>query len=286
MLLRGVANGIVTSTMARDLTVRDTAASYLLLGRATEDAERLGFRFGPKGTHTSRTIMFDELNRVFAAVSPGANRSDYASAIIEGNCLAKPTASTRRLTNQRLGELYALNPGVPIFRVLRRLWDLDTRGRRLLALECALARDPLLAATAPVIIELTAGSEFLRGSVKGALRAVVGDRLNENVLNKVARNTASSWTQTGHLKGRTLKRRYAVEPTPANAAFAAYLAYASGFRGAEVFASGWFAVLDCSPSSARELALEAKRLSLLDLRMSGDVVDLSLDRLDPGGVRF
>jgi Mrp family chromosome partitioning ATPase len=44
------------------------------------------------------------------------------------------------------------------------------------------------------------------------------------------------------------------------------------------------AVLDTSPSDARNLALEAKRLGLIDLSISGDIVDIGLDRLDPSPV--
>jgi hypothetical protein len=55
-------------------------------------------RFGAKGTHTSRTMMFEELRQVFEATPPDAQRADYAAAIIEGNCLSKPTSSTRRLS--------------------------------------------------------------------------------------------------------------------------------------------------------------------------------------------
>src|SRR4051794_31712265 len=84
-----------------------------------------GFRFGAKGTHTSRTIMFDDLQQLLAAAPAEAKRQDYAQSIIEGNGLSKPTAATRRLTNQRLGELYGLDPAIPTFRVLRRLWDLQ-----------------------------------------------------------------------------------------------------------------------------------------------------------------
>ena len=56
-------------------------------------------------------------------------------------------------------------------------------------------------------------------------------------------------------------------------AFAIYLAYTAGFRGAYIFSSAWLRVLDCDPSRARHLALDAKRLGLLDLRMAGDVVE-------------
>ena len=260
-------------------TITRTVDPFFPVGTPDDSGSVAGFRRGAIGTHTSRTIMFDELRAVLAATACDADREGYAAAIIETNCLAKPTASTRRLTNQRLGELYALDPAVPIFRVLRKLWDLDPSGRPLLAVSCSLARDPLLAATAPAIMALSPGAEFLREPLKSSLRALVGDRLNEDVLDKVVRNAASSWTQSGHLEGRTFKKRRLVRATPATGAFAAYLAYTAGFRGAELFASGWFAGLDAPPSAARELALEAKRLDLIDLRMAGDVVELQVDRL-------
>jgi hypothetical protein len=83
------------------------------------------------------------------------------------------------------------------------------------------------------------------------------------------------------LEGRTFKKRRAVRASVASAAFALYLSNVAGFRGEDIFASGWFAVLDCSPGAARELAIDAKRTGLIDLRMAGDIVDLNLDRLDP-----
>ncbi|MGE3993613.1 hypothetical protein [Pseudorhodoplanes sp.] len=248
---------------------------------AAPTAADVGFRLGAKGTHTSRTMMFDELQQVLATAPADAKRQDYASAIINGNCLSKPTAATRRLTNQRLSELYGLDPSIPVFRVLRRLWDLESEGRHLLALLISLARDPLLAATAPSVIFLPINAEFRRDSMKAALQGVVGARLNDSTLDKVCRNAASTWAQAGHLEGRTFKRRRSVRATSTTVAFALYLAHAVGFRGAEIFSNGWLRVLDCDPSQARHLALEAKRVGLLDLRMSGDVVELNLSRLDP-----
>ncbi|MGO7170097.1 hypothetical protein AB9F47_23935 [Rhizobium leguminosarum] len=255
--------------------------SFFPVAGAPSGARSAGFRVGDKGTHTSRTIMFDELQQVLAAAPADAKRQDYAQAIIDGNCLSKPTASTRRLTNQRLGELYALDPTVPAFRVLRRLWDLQVEGRCLLALLISIARDPLLAATAPSIVFLPINSEFGRESMKSALQAVVGGRLSASTLDKVCRNAASSWAQSGHLEGRTFKRRRPVNASPIVVAFALYLSHAAGFRGAEIFLSAWLRVLDCDPSRARHLSLEAKRIGLIDLRMSGEVVEMNLSRLDP-----
>lgn len=249
--------------------------------RSRGDAIAAGFRFGHIGTHTSRTIMLNELRAVLAAVPLNGKPDEYRAAIVEENCLGKQTVSTRRLTLQRLRELYALDPTVPVFRILRRLWDLDAQSRPLLALLTSLARDPLLLATADVILSLPEGAEFQRTAMREALAIAVRDRLNESTLNKVVRNAASSWSQAGHLEGRTFKFRRQVRPTPAAVAFALYLAHAAGLAVEESFSSGWVKVLDCSASAALELATAAKRLGLIDLRMAGDVIDLHLDRLDP-----
>jgi len=246
-------------------------------------AAKAGFRSGAKGTHTSRTMMLDDLVAVLATVPADAPRAGYTQAIIESNCLGKTTIATRRHSNQRLGELYAFDTQVPLFRVLRRIWDLDQAGRPLLALQCAVARDPLLAATATAILSLPAGAEFQRDQMRQALRSAVGDRLNDAILDKVMRNAASSWTQSGHLEGRTFKKRRLVQPTPGSLAYALYLGNLAGFRGLQLFSSGWITLLDCSLSCAQDLAFEAKKLGLLDLRISGDIVELKFDRLDRQG---
>ena len=210
-------------------------------------------------------MMFDELAAVLAAAPETASREEYAAAIVEGNCLGKATTATRRLSNQRLGELYGLDPGIPLFRVLRRLWSVDTPGRPLLA--------------------LAAGSDVQRDAIRAALKDAVDERLSEATLDKVIRNVASSWEQAGHLVGRTFKKRALVQATPGSVAFGLYLGHAVGFRGASLFATGWVSLLDCTPVAARDLAIEAKRIGLIDLRIAGDVVDLALDRLDPAEAR-
>jgi hypothetical protein len=267
---------------AGEFIVEDLIVLSLFPSNLDEDAAAgAGFRFGAKGTHTSRTMMFDELEILLLATATDADRDDYAEAIIESNCLSKPTAASRRLTNQRIGELFPLDPAVILFRVFRRLWDVEPTGRRLLALLCAVARDPLLAASAEPVLRIEPGREFLREPVTVALREAVGDRLNDNILAKVVRNCASTWTQSGHLQGRTLKKRQRVTPTPATVCYALFLGHIVGFRGVELFASGWMSLLDCPPSRAKGLALDAKRLGLIDLRIAGDVIELKMDRLDP-----
>lgn len=249
------------------------------LEQAAGDA---GFRRGAVGTHTSRTIMLAELSALFDAVPATASTADVAGAIKASNILGKSTTSTRRLTNQRLTELYALDPQVALYRILRRLWQIDVAGRPLLAILCAIARDPLLAASASAVVPLPNGAEFLRSPMKEAIRADVDDRLNDSILDKVVRNAASSWTQSGHLVGRTIKKRSKVKATVGATALALYLAHAAGFRGQQIFTSGWAKVLDADAAALRSVALDAKRAGLIDLRIAGEVIDISFARLDPG----
>ena len=250
--------------------------------RSYREHDGIGFRRGDVGTHTSRTIMLAELTALFDAVPTTASEVDITTAIRHANCLSKSTTSTRRLTHQRLSELYALDPHVPVYRVLRRLWSLEPSGRPLLALLVAIARDPMLAASAPAVVLLPIGADFARGPMKDAIRAAIGDRLSDAILDKVVRNAASSWTQSGHLAGRSIKTRQKVTATPATAALALYLAHAAGFRGPQLFAGAWGKLLDTDPGAIRSLAIEAKRAGLIEIRAAGDVVDACFDRLDPG----
>ena len=251
-------------------------------GREPRDATvRAGFRFGDKGTHTSRTIMLAELDELLAAVRPEAAETDYHAAIVDENVLGKATIATRRSTGQRLRELYALDPRVPIFRVLRRLWPMDVPGRPLLALLCALARDPLLRSTAPVVLALPAGSELVRSRFLDEIRQAVGARLNEAVLDKVARNAASSWAQSGHLRGRMRKVRTPVAPTPGCLAMALWLGTLEGLAGRALLDCSWTRVLDCTGLALLPAALQAKQIGLIHARVGGDVVEIDASRLDP-----
>ncbi len=241
--------------------------------------QRVGFRWGQKGTHTSRTIMLDELRSVFDNCRPDAKRDEYLSAIQEGNCLGKRTAATRKLSSQRLSELYALDPSVPLFRVMRRCWYADRNGQALLAVLLSLARDPLLRVTALPVVRMRPGEELARQQITDALNRAVGSRFSESTLDKVVRNTASSWTQSGHLKGRGRKVRQRVSPTPVATAYALFLGYSAGTRGAALFESLWTQVLDASAGELMDLAMDARRLGFLDVNQSGGVLDVSFLRL-------
>lgn len=238
-----------------------------------------GFRSGDRGTHTSRTIMLDELSRLLDAAAGEASRADYADAVMAHNCLGKRTAATRKLSLQRLTELYGLDPQLILFRVLRDLWSRHEGSRPLLAMLLALARDPLLRATANAVIRTPCGREFARQPMKDALSAAVGDRLNDATLDKVVRNASSSWTQSGHFRGRGRKTRQKVDATPAATTYALLLGFAVGRRGRLLFETPWAAILDTAPDDLVDAAVDAKRLGLLDLKQSGSMIDVSFPAL-------
>ena len=253
-----------------------------IAGLADSQAAVWGFRSGDRGTHTSRTIMLDELSLLLDAVPGEATHKDYADAVIEDNCLGKRTAANRRLSVQRLTELYGLNARLVLFRVLRDLWGRHETSRPLLALLLALARDPLLRATATVVIRTPFGHEFARQAMKDALSDAVDERLNESTLDKVVRNASSSWTQSSHLQGRGRKTRRPVRPTPAATTYALLLGFAVGCRGRILFEAPWAAILDAGPDELIDLAIDAKRLGLLDLKQSGSIMDVSFPQMFTG----
>ena len=255
--------------------------SFPIRSTPPKDPAKAGLRYGAKGTHTSRTIMLADLRELLEAVPSDGVRADYAANIIDENVLGKATAATRRLTNQRLGELYSLDPRVPIFRVLLRLWPVDAPGRPLIAMLCALARDPLLRSTAPFVLALPVGAELVRTRFRDTLRQSVGRRLNDAVLDQAARKCASSWTQSGHLAGRSRKTRRQVVPTPGPLAMALWLGMIEGLAGRALLDSRWTRVLDTRGTALMPLALRTKQLGLIHVRAGGDVVEIDARWLDP-----
>jgi hypothetical protein len=251
----------------------------ILLSTSLSSLPRLGFRLGDKGTHSSRTMMLSELQSLLSAVPGNRERPDYEQAVLEDNCLAKQTLATRTLSLQRLSELYGLDPGIPLFRIMRDLWNVTQESQPQLALLLALARDPLLRISASPVLNTAIGKEFARQEMTDALADATGGRFNESTLDKIVRNASSSWTQSGHMQGRARKFRQQVRATPAASAFAFLLGYMQGIRGQNLFQCPWVKALDLDELEARERADDVKRLGLLDIKQSGSLIDIAFPTL-------
>lgn len=240
----------------------------------TDRLRTAGARFGAKGTHTSRTMMLEELAELLRAVPSSGDRGAYECAVIEENCLGKTTTSNRRLTLQRMSELFGLDPDVPLFVVLRRLWELDPEGRPLIALMCALARDPLLRGTSPHILSMPVGAELMHDEYMVSIREHVEMRLNDGVLDQVRRNSSASWGQSGHLEGRVRKRRKRVGAPFGAVAFALWLGSLEGRVGDDLLASFWMRHFDAPSHAIIEAVLRCKQSGLIYASIGGGVVQI------------
>ena len=90
---------------------------------ANGDLAALGFRVAGSGPHTSKTLMLQELVALLAEVSIDATAKAYRVAIVDENAWGKRTLSARKETASLLRALHGLDPTKPLFRALRRLWD-------------------------------------------------------------------------------------------------------------------------------------------------------------------
>ncbi len=242
-------------------------------------AAAFGFHTQPGGAHTSRTMMLDDLVTILGETDADAGFDTYRDRIVTSNILGKPTVATRAASVRHLRELYGLTQDVLLFRALRDLWPLDPEARPLLAVLCAIARDPSFRASAGFIAATPPGDLVTPSAIAGATDAAFPGRYNPTTLGKIARNAASSWQQAGHLVGRATKARATVVARPAAVAYALLLGHLCGARGDLLFTTPWMQLLDSPIVRLRELAHQAAREGMIDLRAGGGVTDIGFRHL-------
>jgi hypothetical protein len=258
-----------------DLQLTTGGISSLGFPAPSPALETFGFKFSSGGAHISRTMMMQELGTVLANVPQGSSAADYREAILQQNVLGKTTDSTQHKSLRHLRELYALDEASAIFGLLRKLHTLDASSLPLLAMQVAWSRDPLLRSTTPPVMDASEGERVETASLAQALEAAFPSQYSELNRNKIARNAASSWTQSGHLAGRAKKTRQGVKPSMVAVTMAFFLGDIAGYRGAALFSNPWCRLLDLDPDRARTMGFEANRAGLLNLHSIGEVVELS-----------
>jgi len=226
--------------------------------------------------------MFSDLAALLESVPVGSRKPNYARAIIEENVLGKATAATRLESYERLSQLYSLDHSVVVFRALRQIWNLERDGRSLMALLCAVARDPILRVTVPTILDAQDGralpSELFRVQVASSMP----DRFNERSLRRVAGNIASSWTQSGHLRGRQNKTRATPVCTAGAAMYSILLGYLTGVRGKALLSTVWAKIASPHQETLLQAASAAARRGWFDFKRSGEIYEVRFpDLLTP-----
>ena len=219
--------------------------------------------------------MLAELRLLLDACDASASLQAYKLAVVEQNVLLKPTLDARKKSILHLHQLYGLSPDLLIFRVLRELWQQQSESQPLLALLCALARDRLLRATVELVTSTKADEPLSALQFQQAIDAAYPGQLSPKTLASAGRNVISSWEQAGYLRGSKMKRRQPVQPTPVVSAYALFLAYLNGERGAGMFDSPWCRVLDQPTHILRAQAEQASIQGWLEYRFTGQVIEIT-----------
>ena len=232
----------------------------------------------PGGANTSASMLLSTLQTLLASAPSTAVFADYQRQAIEFNILGRDTFEGRRRTFRALREMYLLDSERILFRALRDLWNENPLAQPLLAGLSVLARDSSFRATAQLV--LTTRPE---NSVSNAMMADVllstFPGYSRPTAEKVGRNTSASWSQTGHLAGRTHKVRALVEPTPVSMAYAMFLGYIQGLRGRPLLDSQWVEFLDVPLGEREALAMDAARKGYLEYKTGGNVIEVGFRHL-------
>lgn len=241
---------------------------------------RFGFSFERGSAHTSRTMMLEELGALLAYIDRlEADKGDYLQAIDDENCLGKRSGKTRVLTYRHLVDLYSLDRANVLFRALLFFWNRDLSGQPLLALLCTYARDPIFRSTAPFILKFSEGATITREAVEEFIDCQEPGRFSKATLKSTAQNINSTWTKSGHLRGRAKKVRARANPTAGNVSYALLLGYLSGVRGQALFQTEYTKLLDCTFDKAIELAEEASRKGWIVFKRVGYVIEVLFPNL-------
>ena len=247
--------------------------------RVPRSAATFGLRIDPTGTHLSSTLKLEELRALLARPPKPVTVDEYRVAIVDQNLLGKPTATARRITFERLRELYGLDPDLLVFRALNDLWGADVNAQPLIALLCSTARDPILRAMTPFVLRLPIGATTTTHKLAEEADHQFPGKFVESSQKRLGRNVASSWEKAGLLSGRRTKKRVKPQARPTSLAYALLLGDLCGKRGHALFTTPWATMLDAPIHELKELAVAASRQGWIEYRASGDVVEVSFRHL-------
>jgi hypothetical protein len=163
---------------------------------------------------------------------------------------------------------------------LRDLWPLDQSGQPLLALLCATARDPVLRASASMVIKLELGAKVTAQDFEETIEESFPGVYARSTRRATAQKLGSSWSQSGHLHAeQRQKTRIRAACTSTDVAYALLLGHLQGIRGQALFETLWARILDQPISHLFDLAVTASQHGILEVRHAGGVVDVSFHQL-------
>lgn len=238
-----------------------------------------GFKAGSSGAHSARTMMLADLTTLLGSAPAETKREGFNRLIVEENTLGKRTTSNRWLTARHLADLYGLDQGVTVFRLLRFFWNTDIPCHPMLALLCAQARDALLRLSSKKVLEMKPGESLTSGDFVDFFSHELPGRFSEAMTISLAQNIAASWAQAGFFNGKVHKVRTRPVITPAIAAYALALGSLCGLHGQVLIESGWARLLDVPRDQTIRLAQEASKCGWLDFKGAGNVFEINFRQI-------
>jgi len=240
----------------------------------------LGFKFGKNGAHSARSMMIKELKELLFARDETASMQNYEDDIVNFNILHKPTEKSRKLTFRHLVDLYGMSMDIPLFNILRQWWELSEESQPILALQLAIARDPILRASASIILPLQVGEHLAREKVEEHLAHDDPDRFSPASLKSFAQNINGTWTQAGYLEGKAKKYRSQPKASYVNIAYALFLAHCHGLSGQRMFDSFWCQLLSQDKEHLFELAHRASLRGLINFKQVSEVIEVTFPNIE------
>ena len=239
----------------------------------------LGFSATSLGGHMGRSMMLSEMQVLFRSLPLTTTKDDFAKAIVAENLLEKPTLSSRKESFTRLGQLYGMDSTKALFRVLWNLGHTDADSIPQLCLVCAYARDPQLRHSFELIRTLRLGEVLIRARMEEHLEIGFPGRFSRVMKASMARNVGTTWTVSGHLKGKKNKIRQNPEPRPVSAAYAMFVGYLAGLRGERLLDSVFAALVSSSRAQLQVALSLASAKGLLTLKQAAGIVEFDFSNL-------
>jgi len=241
--------------------------------------ESLGFSTKLTGGHMARSMMLSELTQLTREIPVVADREQYRVSIVEENILDKPTHSSREKSYRHLVELYGLDRSMLMFHTLRVFAVESPETLPLIALICAFGRDPQLRHSFTLIDSTRQGQQVTRQAMEEHLENGFPGRFSSSMKKSLAQNVNTSWSFSGHLVGRSIKKRQIPDGHMLSTVYGALAGYLLGQRGDRLLSGIFMRLSSVEQTTASSHLSSASAVGWLRFRKGGGVIEFDFDSL-------
>lgn len=229
-----------------------------------------------KTIHTSRTIMFAELEKVMDYSMDDGNFLESLGQNVTG----KKSNSGVEKTANYLKRLYSFDSNNPQFSTFKYFWKITEPAEKpLIAFVYAINHDDILAESIQVLLATKHGDKVAIETFEDEIEKYHPNQYSPNTRKSMAQNIASSWKQAGFITGKMKNIRTQPEIGYKVACFAFLLSYLKGDRGDFIWNSKGVKSLCVSESKLRELAIECAKNDLMQYQYAGSVTAIGFNNL-------